>query len=221
MTGFAWDWQYAWSSMPTLLDGLELTVEVTILGAILAVALGPLWTLSRLLDIPVLSPLISIVLEFLRGTPFLVQIFFLFYVLPNYGVTLSAISTGVFGLGLYYSSYAAEIYRAGIESVPPGQWEACLTLGLPVKRAWTGIVLPQVLPTIAPMLGSLVIVMFKETALLSTITVMELLARGMEIGFLEYRFIEPLTMAGALYFIVSYAAAYGVRVLERHNAVQR
>ena len=81
--------------------------------------------------------------------------------------------------------------------------------------------LPQVAPTIAPMLGSVVIVMFKETALLSTITVTELLARGMDVGFLEYRFIEPLTMVGALYFLVSYAAAYGVKILEQRNAFLR
>ena len=221
MTGFVWDWHYAWSAVPSLLDGLKLTVEATVLGAILAIALGPCWTLLRMMGIPVLSPAIALLLELLRGTPFLVQIFFLFYVLPNYGVSFSAIVTGILGLGLYYSSYAAEIYRAGTESVAAGQWEACLTLGLPVRRVWIGIVLPQIAPTIAPMLGSLVIVMFKETALLSTITVTELLARGMEVGFLEYRFIEPLTLVGALYFAVSYVAAYGVRILERHNALQR
>lgn len=221
MSGIDWDWAYAWSVMPDLLRGLVLTVEITILASTLALALGLVWILVRLADIPVISPLINFMVEFIRGTPLLVQLYFIFYVFPNYGVTLSAMATGVLGLGLYFSAFTSEVYRAGIEGVPTGQWEACLTLGLPVPRVWAGIVMPQAITIITPMLGNYIILMFKETALLSTITVMEVLARAMDVGFESFRFIEPLTLAGGLYFIVSYISARGVRVLEARNAERR
>lgn len=217
---FVWDWGFAFAAVPNLLIGLQLTVEATFWGSILALLLGLIWVLVRLANIPVLSPAIGFLVEFVRGTPFLVQLYFLFYVFPTYGVTLSAMTTGVIALGLYYSAYISEVYRAGIEGVAPGQWEASLTLGLPIRRVWLGIVLPQSLRTITPMLGNYVIVMFKETTLLSTITVMEVLAQAMDVGFLHYRFIEPLTMAGLLYFAVSYAAAQGVRALEARLAAR-
>jgi polar amino acid transport system permease protein len=153
--------------------------------------------------------------EFLRGTPFLVQLYFLFYVFPSYGLTFSALVTGIVGLGLYYSAYTAEIFRAGIEDIPPGQWEACLVLGLPLRRVWTGIILPQAVRTVIPVFGNYVIVMFKETALLSAITVTEVLAQANNVGYLQFRFTEPLTLAGILYLLVSYPAARGVRLLEK------
>lgn len=219
MTGFSWDWGFAWSTIPGLLEGLQLTMEATLLGSLVALALGLMWALIRLADVPVIAPAIRVFVEFVRGTPFLVQLYFLFYVFPTYGVTMSAMLTGVVGLGLYYSAYMAEVFRAGIEGVPAGQWEASLALGLPLRRVWLGVVLPQALRTVTPILGNYVIVMFKESALLSTITVLELLARATDIGVQQFRFIEPLTLAGLLYFLVSYPAARFVRALEGRVAV--
>ena len=108
--------------------------------------------------------------------------------------------------------------RAGIENVPGGQWEASLTLGLPVRRAWLGIILPQAARAVLPMLGSVGIGMFKETAVLSTITVFELLAHAVDIGSMYFRYIEPLTMVGFFYFIVSYSLARLVRRMEARSA---
>lgn len=220
MSGFIWDWQFAWSVVPALLQGLKITIWATLWGSILAFLLGMVWTLLRLANIPVLTSLASFFVQFVRGTPFLVQLYFLFYVFPTWGVTFSAIATGIIGLGLFNSAYVAEIYRAGIEDVPTGQWEASLTLGLPVRRVWSGIVLPQALKAVLPMLGNVVISMFKETSILSTITVLELLAQGMDQGLLGFRFIEPLTLVGLFYFVISYTAAKGVRHLEARNAVR-
>jgi polar amino acid transport system permease protein len=152
--------------------------------------------------------------EFLRGTPLLIQLYFLFFIFPTYGVTLSAIVTGVLGLGLYYSAYASEVYRAGIEAVPRGQWEASLALGLPLAHMWARVVMPQALRFAVPVLGNFVISMFKESAILSTITVMEVVAEANSIGSQTYRFIEPFTMAGLLFFVISYPAARLVRLLE-------
>ncbi|HEX4211827.1 MAG TPA: ectoine/hydroxyectoine ABC transporter permease subunit EhuD [Candidatus Dormibacteraeota bacterium] len=214
MTGFSWDWSFAFSILPTLLSGLRYTLEATVLGCALAFALGLFWSMIRLARIPVASPVVGIVVEFLRGTPLLIQLYFIFYVLPSYGVTLDALLTGVLGLGLYYSAYASEVYRAGIEAVPLGQWEASLVLALPLSRMWFRVVLPQALRFAVPVLGNFVISMFKESAILSTITVMELIAQANSIGSQTARFIEPYTMAGLIFLVISYPAARMVRVLE-------
>jgi polar amino acid transport system permease protein len=219
MSSFAWDWHFAWSVMPLLLAGTKLTILATVLGSIVAFILGMFWTLIRMTQIRVLAPAVGLSVEFVRGTPLLVQLYFLFYVLPTWGMSFPAFATGVLGLGLFYSAYASEVYRAGIEELPPGQWEASLTLGLPLRRVWFGIVLPQAIRTVWPVLGNQVVAMFKETALLSTITVMELLAQAKNIGSIEFQYVEPLSLAGLIYFTISYAAARLLRRFETRNAV--
>jgi polar amino acid transport system permease protein len=221
VSSFDWDWRFAWSIVPQLLDGLVVTILATILGSSLAFALGMLWTLIGVLQIRFVTPCVRLFVEFVRGTPLLIQLYFLFYFLPGWGITMSALTTGILGLGLFFSAYTAEIYRAGIEDLPPGQWEAALTLGLPVRRAWLGIILPQAIRSMLPVLGNVVIVMFKQSALLSTITVLELLAEAMSIGSFDFRFVEPLTLVGVFYFVVSYASARAIRSLEARHAFGR
>lgn len=176
--------------------------------------LGLVWTLLRLKRVTLITPAVEFLVSFLRGTPLLVQLYFLFYVVPKWGLSMPALVTGIVGLGINYSAAASEIYRAGIEHLPPGQWEAALTLGLPIRRVWLGIVLPQAVRTVLPMMGNQVVAMFKESSLLSTITVMELLAQSTTIGSLEFRYVEPLTMAGFFYFVISYSAARAIRRVE-------
>jgi polar amino acid transport system permease protein len=219
VSGFVWDWHVVWSILPDLLAGIQLTLVATFFGSLLAFALGMVWTLVRLARIPVATPAVSYFIQFVRGTPLLVQLYFLFFVFPNWGILLPPLTTGILGLGVFYSAYAAEIYRAGIEDLAPGQWEAALVLGLPIRRVWLGIVLPQSIRKILPVLGNQVIGMFKETALLSTISVVELLGQAKIIGSLEFRYIEPLTLAGAFYFVISYAAARALRAWEASHAV--
>lgn len=220
MSGFAWDWEFARSILPELLNGFRLTLIATLFGTVIAVVLGLALCFLRMARLPVLSAACGLWIQFIRGTPFLVQLYFIFYVAPNWGIAFSAFATGVVALGVYYGSYAAEIYRAGIEDLPAGQWEAALTLGLPLKRVWLGIVLPQAVRAVLPVLANLVIAMFKESALLSSITVMELLASGKAIGSINFRYIEPLTMVGVLYFIISYGSARAVRSLETRHAAR-
>lgn len=218
MSGFNWDWSFALSILPELLQGLSTTLLVTAISAVIAIPLGLVLILIRLARIPIISPAVWFMVEFLRGTPFLVQLYFIFYVLPNYGVILSPLVTGVLALGVYSAARAAELYRAGLESIPAGQWEACQVLGLPLGHVWTAIILPQLAPVVIPMLGNLVIVMFKDSAVLSTITVLELVARAKDIGVNTFRYLEPLTLAGFLFWVVSYAAARGIRHLELRGA---
>jgi polar amino acid transport system permease protein len=220
MSGFHWDWAFAWSIVPQLAEGVVVTVIATALGSMLALSLGLVWTFVHIARIPVVTPAVWFFVQFIRGTPLLIQLYFLFYVLPTWGLTVPALTTGIIGLGLFFSAYTAEIYRAGIEELPAGQWEAALTLGLPVRRVWTGIILPQAIRAVMPMLGNIVISMFKQTALLSTITVLELLAHGRSIGQMTYRFVEPLTLVGAFYFVVSYASARALRRLEAKDEIR-
>ena len=173
MTGFDWNWQFALSIFPQLLQGLRFTLEATFFGSLLAFVLGLVWAIARLAEVPIASQGVRLLVEFLRGTPLLLQLYFLFYVFPNYGITIPALQTGIIGLGLYYSAYASEVYRAGIEAVPRGQWEASLVLGLPLRRMWGRIVVPQAMRFATPVLGNFVISMFKESAILSTITVLK------------------------------------------------
>jgi polar amino acid transport system permease protein len=214
MTGIDWNWKFAFDTLPLLLSGLRFTIEATLLGSCVAFVLGLVWAMVRLARVPVASGFTGLLVEFLRGTPLLIQLYFLFFIFPTYGVTLSAMVTGVLGLGLYYSAYASEVYRAGIEAVPRGQWEASLALGLPLSHMWARVVMPQAMRFAVPVLGNFVISMFKESAILSTITVMEVVAEANSIGSQTYRFIEPFTVAGILFFVISYPAARAVRLLE-------
>jgi polar amino acid transport system permease protein len=218
MNGSFWDWTYAWSVLPSLLDGLKITVFATVIGSAIAMAFGLLLCLLRLARVPLISTAIWLGIEFLRGTPFLVQLYFIFYVLPNYGILFPPLTTGIVALGIYGSAQASEYYRAALEAIPLGQWEACLTLGLPTRRAWMRIVFPQMWPIVLPMLGNLIINMFKDTAVLSTITVLELVTRARNAGFHSFRYLEPLTIAGILFWVVSYSAARGLRHLESRHA---
>lgn len=220
MSGFHWDWAFAWSIVPELLDGVVVTVIATFFGSVLAFTLGLVWTFVRIAQLRIITPAVWFLVQFIRGTPLLIQLYFLFYVLPTWGISVSGLATGIIALGLFFSAYTAEIYRAGIEDLPVGQWEAALALGLPVRRVWLGIILPQAIRAVLPVLGNVVISMFKQTALLSTITVLELLAHGMSIGQLTYRFVEPLTLVGAFYFAVSYLSARAIRSLEIKDAIR-
>lgn len=214
MSGFDWNWQFAFETLPPLLEGLKFTLEATLFGSALAFVLGLVWAIARLAEVPFASQLVRLWVEFIRGTPLLIQLYFLFYIFPTYGVTLPALQTGIVGLGLYYSAYASEVYRAGIESVPRGQWEASLALGLPLARMWGRIIVPQAMRFATPVLGNFVISMFKESAILSTITVLEVIGEANIVGAQTARFIEPFTMAGLIFLSISYPAARLVRLLE-------
>lgn len=211
-----WDWGSAAASVPLLLDGLLVTVELTLLGSVLAYALGIVFALLRRAGIPVLSPVVGAVVEFIRSTPLLIQVFTLYYLVePAIGLKLSGFVTGVIALGVHYACYTADVYRAGIEAVPAGQWEAAVALNLPRRRVWTGVVLPQAIPRVLPALGNYTISMFKEVPLLLAIGVLDVLNRAKEVGAETFRVIEPYTLAGMLFLLVSLPASILVRRVER------
>lgn len=214
-----WDWDYAIESLPALLRGLQVTLLATLLGSLLAFALGLVFALVRRSRVPVLSQLVWAFVEFWRSTPLLVQAILIFFVLPGFGITLSPLTAGVVALGLHYACYTSEVYRAGIDAVPRGQWEAAAALHLPRSRVWLGVVLPQAVPRVVPALGNYVISMFKEVPLLLAIGVVEVVTVANQLGAQTFRLVEPLTLAGVLFLLISYPASQLVRRLERRVGV--
>jgi polar amino acid transport system permease protein len=209
-----WDWHFAGKILPDLLRGLGVTVEATLLGYVVALVLGLVWAILRRSRNVVVNQVVHWVVEFIRSTPLLVQLFFLFFALPSTGIEFSALVTGVIGLGLHYSAYTSEVYRAGIADVPPGQWEAATALNLPRRRVWLGVVLPQAVRKVIPTLANYLIAMFKDSPLLLAITVPEMLHTAYAVGVHALRFLEPMTIVGVLFILVSVLSSLVLRRLE-------
>ena len=210
-----WDWAFTLAVLPELARALRVTVAATLAGSGLALVLGLLLALLRRSSIRGVGAATAGFVEFVRSTPLLIQIYFVFYVLPGFGLAMTPFLTGVLALGVHYSAYTSEVYRAGIESVPRGQWEAARALSLSPARTFLRVVLPQAIPPVVPMLGNYVVAMFKDTPLLSTITVLELLYAAKNLGAETFRYLEPFTLVGVLFLVVSLAAAAGIRQVER------
>lgn len=213
------DWAFALEILPRLARALVVTVQVTLGGMLIALTLGLLLAIARRSRRPLVRAPVAGFVEFVRSTPLLVQIYFLFYVLPVLGVQLSAFTSGVLALGLHYGTYCSEVYRAGLDGVPRGQWEAAAALNMSRMQTYIRIVIPQAIPPVVPALGNYLIAMFKDTPLLSAITVLELLQSAKMIGAETFRYTEPLTLVGMLFLAISLVAAAGIRALERRLAV--
>lgn len=210
-----WDWHYAGDILPDLLRGLRYTIIATLAGYAIALVLGLVWTVLRRIPNPVVSGTVRWITEFIRSTPLIVQLFFIYNVLPSWGLRLSSLVAGVVGLGLHYSTYTAEVYRAGIADVPRGQWEAATALNLPRSRTWQDVILPQAIRRVVPTLGNYLIAMFKDSPLLLAINLAELLGAAQAIGAKSLRYLEPITMVGLLFVVVSVISSILVRRLER------
>jgi polar amino acid transport system permease protein len=200
--------------LPDLLQGLVVTVEATLGGFALALAVGLALALGRRSGVKPLRLLCDGYIALMRCTPLLVQLYFVFYVLPSYGIRFPALATGILCLGLHIGAYIAEVFRSGIEGVALGQWEAARALGLRPYALWTRIVLPQALPPMIPPLGNFLIGLFKETPLLAAITVVDIFGAANNVAGLTYRYNEPYTAAALILLAVSLIAAYFVRKLE-------
>jgi polar amino acid transport system permease protein len=210
-----WDWSYVVEIFPALLSGLVVTIRITFFAVALALSGGLLLAILQLSPVRLISLPTRGFIEFVRSTPLLVQLYFLFFVLPDIGIVMSPEITGIIGLGLHFSAYTAEVYRAGIQGVAQGQYEAAKALNL--SRYWTfrSIVLPQAVTSILPALGNYSLSMFKETSLLISISVIELLGTAEHLAYETYKYFEPLTMVGILFFCVTYPTSLLLRWLER------
>ncbi|MFG2968501.1 MULTISPECIES: ectoine/hydroxyectoine ABC transporter permease subunit EhuD [unclassified Streptomyces] len=210
-----WDWSAVRAFMPHFWDGLAVTLQALVLGSLISFSLGLVWTLLMRTPTRWVRWPVGAVTEFVRNTPLLVQLFFLFYVLPEWGLTFSALTTGVLAIGLHYSTYTMQVYRAGIEAVPAGQWEAATALSLPARRTWFAVVLPQALRRVVPPLGNYVISMLKDTPILMSITVLDMLGQARLFSQQHFQFTEPVTVIGVAFIVISYLASLLLRTLER------
>jgi polar amino acid transport system permease protein len=209
-----WDWSYALEILPELGKAAVITIEATFLGFLIAASLGLAFAIMRMLGPTIAAP-VTLVIELVRSTPLLIQIFFLYFVMPKFGLTLDAFTAGVLALGLHYATYCAEVYRAGLENIPRGQWEAATALNLSLYTTFKDIILPQAIPPIVPALGNYLVALFKETPLLSAIAVLELMQTAKILGSETFRYVEPITLVGLLFLIMSLISAVGIRWLER------
>jgi polar amino acid transport system permease protein len=208
------DWQYAWHIMPQLLSASLNTLGITLLGFVIAIVLGLFMAIGRRSRRVWLSWPTTLVIEFIRSTPLLIQVYFLYYVLPNYGVSMTAMQVGVIGIGVHYACYIAEVYRGGLDAVPRAQWEAVTALNMGPYIAYRNIILPQALRPILPPLGNYLVAMLKDTPVLSAITVVEIMQQAKNIGSETFRYLEPITMVGLFFLTLSIVLAYLVRRLE-------
>ncbi len=216
-----WNWPFAWHILPVILRGMVITIEATVLGMLLALILGLIWAMLLILPNRWLFWSTRGLTEFIRDTPLLIQLFFCYYVLPEIGITVPALLTGITVLGINYSAYTSEVYRAGLQNIPRGQWDAARALNFTAAQTFIRIILPQALPPIVPAMGNNLIAMFKDTPLLSTITVMEMLNRAMIIGDKTFRYLEPLTIVGILFLIISLLASALIGFTQRRILVRR
>ena len=216
-----WDWNVAMDVMPRLAAGLVVTVQATFVGAFLAYVIGLFIAILKMSRLGLVRAVTYWTSEFIRRTPLLVQLYFLFYVLPDMGIFLSPFLAGVIGLGLHFSTYTSEVFRAGIENVPKGQWDASRALNYSPVQTWSHVILPQAIPPMIPPLANYLIVMFKETPLLAAITVVELFNAANIYSNSHYKYLEPMTLVGAFFLLVSVPSAIAAIKLERRFGSRR
>lgn len=223
MTGEGeFDWMFFWHLLPLMVQGLLVTVKATLLGFTLAVIAGLLLALGRRSQIRWISwPTIAFI-EFIRSTPLLVQLFFLlFLVRASTAINLEPIWVLTIGLGLHYATYCSEAYRAGINSVPDGQWEASIALNLKPRTTWVQVILPQAVPNVLPSLGNYLVAGFKDAPLGFILPVAGVLFFADQVRADTFRPVEPYLMAGLGFLLVSIPAAWIVRRLEERLAYER
>jgi polar amino acid transport system permease protein len=214
------DWDFTLQILPQLLQASLKTIGITLVAFVLAVILGLLLAVARRSRRYWLSWPAASVIEFIRSTPLLIQVYFLFYVLPSYGLNMTALVAGTLGIALHYACYTAEVYRAGLDSVPRGQWEAVTALNLSPWKAYRDVILPQAIRPILPALGNYLIAMFKDTPVLSAITVVEIMQQAKNIGSESFRYLEPITLVGLFFLTISIVLAFGVRQVESRTALR-
>lgn len=209
-----WSWTFAWNILPEILQAIQTTIMATLAGFALALIGGLVFAFGRRSKNRVISWSSAGIIEFVRSTPLLVQLYFIFYGLPAVGISLGPFTSGVLGLGIHYSSYLSEVYRSGIDAVPRGQWEAACALNFSKSQTWMRIILPQAIRPVIPVLGNYLIVMFKETPILSAITLVEMLLTAKIIGSESFRYLEAFTLVGILFFLLSYGSSLLIKRLE-------
>ena len=211
--GFRWD--FAYEILPQLLYATVNTILAAGVGYLIAVFAGLVFLLGQRTTFRLLNAFTREIVEFIRSTPLLIQLFFVYFVLPQFGITLSAWVCGMITIGLHFGTYLCEVYRGALEAIPKSQWEACRALNFTKVYSYRKIILPQAFPVAIPGMGNYLVGIFKDTPLLSTIGVAELFHAATAVGGYNYRYLEPYTMVGLIFLMLSIPAAFYVRRLEQ------
>ncbi len=201
--------------LPILFQGLRVTVTATIVVMAIALVLGLPIALARMSRLWWLRVPATFYVQVLRGTPVLLQLFYLYYVLPFVGIKLPPWPAGIIGMSAAYSAYLSEIYRAGIEAVDRGQTEAALAIGMSRVQVMRLVILPQAVRIIIPPMGNMFIGLFKDTSLLSILTIRELMFEGQILAATSFRHITIFTVIAVLYLAVCWPSAAIIDRLER------
>ncbi|WP_205672257.1 amino acid ABC transporter permease [Ammoniphilus sp. YIM 78166] len=201
--------------LPILLKGAWVTIEVTVLSLLIALVIGIVVALMRISDNFILSKIASFYISAIRGTPLLVQLMYVYFVLPGLGIKLSPFISALVALSLNEGAYLAEIFRAGIRSIGKGQLEAAYAIGMNYSTAMRRIILPQAIRNVLPPIGNSAIILLKNSSLAAVITVNELMHMGDELAASTFRSLEVYTLVAILYWILHYPLAYYIDSLER------
>jgi ectoine/hydroxyectoine ABC transporter permease protein EhuD len=207
--------------LPYLLEGALSTIKLTLVSMALALTIGLAVALIRLSRNRPARLLTGAYVELIRGTPLLVQLFIIYYGLPQYGIRFDAFTAGVLGLSVNYGAYLAEVYRAGILSIDRGQWEAGQSIGLSRYALMRYIILPQAIRIVLPPIGNYFISMLKDSALVATISVIELMRAAQLRVAVTFRAMDIYLLVALLYFLMSYPVSLFVRYLERRYPRER
>jgi len=211
-----WRWDFAIEILPSMLWATLNTILAAGIGYAIAAIVGLLFLLGQRTPIKIVNMINREIVEFIRSTPLLIQLFFVYFVLPQFGITLSAWVCGMITIGLHFGTYLSEVYRGALEGVPKTQWEACRALNFSTFYTYRKIVLPQAFPIAIPGMGNYLVGIFKDTPLLSTIGVAELFHAATAVGGYHYRYLEPYTIVGIIFLTLSIPAAIWIRKIEKN-----
>jgi polar amino acid transport system permease protein len=200
---------------PILLQGVGLTILVTLGSLVLSTILGLFWALMRVSGVRALSGVSAGLINLIRGIPIIVLLFYLYFVMPDFGVTLTALQAAILGLGIAYSAYQAENFRAGIEAIDKGQIEAAQTIGMGWWLTMRRVVLPQAVRIVLPPYGNIMIMLLKDSSQASTITVAELALQGKLIASSTFKNTSVFTLVALMYLTMSIPLILLVRHLEK------
>lgn len=213
--GSFWQWSRVADVLPDLLSAFfQVTLVVTVLGSILAAVIGLLIAIIKYVAPRPIRAVVGFLSNFIRMTPIIPQLVFASFMFTK----ASLLMIGVIIFGIHYATYMAEVYRAGIDSVPKGQWEATTALSMPASRTWMRVVVPQAIRATLPALGNYVISMFKDTPFLYAIGVVELVKAAQLYGGSNFRYTEAITMAGIIFLVASYPTSLLLARLEKRLA---
>lgn len=207
------------SYMPLLLQGALVTVQVTALSFVISTLLGLLLALMTVSKVAPVALAGRSIVNVIRGLPIIVQLFYIYFVLPEFGIDLTAFQAGVIGLGIAYSAYQAENFRAGIEAIDPGQVEAAESLGMKSAKVMRRVVLPQALRIALPPYGNTLVMMLKDSSLVSTITVAEMTRQGQLIAASTFDNLTVYTLVALLYLALSLPLTFMLRRVEKRFAI--